>query len=82
MWKTLSDMIELKDPAEPATRYFGISHAFSYSKDNKITRMREGTKYLTAVVQRYMDEIEVKTLPLVGSPTLDDNFDETPMVPW
>ena len=77
VWKALSDLIDFKDPAEPVTRYLGIYHEFSYSKDNKITFLkREGTKYLTAVVQRYLEEIGAKTLPWVGSPTLDDCFDE------
>ena len=34
VWKALSDLIDFKDPAEPVTRYLGIYHEFSYSKDN------------------------------------------------
>ncbi len=82
VWKQLESMIDIKDPQEPVTRYLGIYHEFTYSKDGKVTGMRrEGSKYLTAVVQRYMEEIGAKSLPRVGSPALDDSFDEKSEAP-
>ena len=82
VWKTLSDMIDFKDPPEPVSGYLGVYHEFSYSKDGKVTSMlREGEKYLTAVVQRYMEEIGAKTPSWVGSPYLDDQFDEASLAP-
>jgi hypothetical protein len=77
IWKQLGELIDFKDPPEPISRHLGVYHHLSLSKDGKVTTMlREGKKYLEAVVTRYCEEIGAKSLPWVDSPSAEDKPSE------
>jgi hypothetical protein len=58
VWRQLESMIDFTDLHEPDTRYLGNYREFSHLKDGKVTTMkREVTKYLTAIVQRFLEPL-------------------------
>ena len=69
--------ITFKDPAVPVDRYLGIYHHFRRLPDGTINMYSECEKYFQDAVRVYSEEVGVKELPFVPTPSLEDKLNDS-----
>ena len=75
IWRSIEADIKFKDPESSLDRYLGIQHSV-VRQGSETTMVVQMQSFLQSAVQRYKDEIGVKRLPAVLTPSLDQ---DTPM---
>jgi hypothetical protein len=72
IWRSIEAGIKFKEAESPLDRYLGIQHTAVVA--GRVTTMQvEMQSFLQSAVTRYCDEVGVKTLPIVPTPSLDQD---------
>ena len=69
IWSRIEKVVKFKDPPSSLERYLGIQHKV-VTDANGTTMEVEMQQFLQSAVKTYMDEIGVKSLPVVQTPYL------------